>query len=282
MTPTTAPATIDPVAARRAFENAPGLRRDEHHRYFYGSTGPLPSVTTIIKSLDRSGPLIGWAKRETAAAAVRNLDMLAEMVKTGGKEHAQKWLSGIPDYQRDTAADLGSRIHAIADEINRGVVPQGLITPELDARPYITAYQRFLAHMNPRFILSEAMVCNLTDHYGGSLDSAVAVEFPGENVPALLDIKTGRGVYPETALQFSGYANAEFTATPDDPTQHPLPDFKRFGVVHLQPDGTWTLVPYEVGDPEWSAFLACLALHRWTKDNAPWVKGRPYQEDPQP
>lgn len=278
MTTVPAPATIDPVAARRHFESLPGLRRDEHHRYFYGTHGPMPSVTGIIKSLDRSGPLIGWAKREVAAAAVRNLPMLMEMVKTGGKEPAEAWLRGLPDYQRDTAADLGQRVHHIADQINRGEQPADLITPELDARPYITAYQAFLRHMQPRFILTEALVCNLTDNYGGALDSAIAVELPGENVAALLDIKTGRGVYPETALQFSGYANAEFTATPDDPTPQALPDFKRFGVIWLQPDATWTLVPYEVGPAEWSAFLACLALHRWSKDNAPWVKGTPYQE----
>ena len=48
-----------------------GLTRDERHVYGYNDGQvvryPIPSVTTIIKLIDKSGPLVGWAKRETAA-----------------------------------------------------------------------------------------------------------------------------------------------------------------------------------------------------------------------
>jgi len=252
----------------------PGLWHDAHHRYFYGERGPLPSVTTIIKSLDRSGPLIGWAKRATAECAVRNLDALRTMVETGGKQPAIDWLKSIPDYQRDEAAQMGSLVHRVADQIGRGIEPTD-IPAGVDIRPYVTAYQRFLAHTRARILWSEAQVANLTVGYGGTLD--VGAELFGDGHATLLDIKTG-GVYAETALQLTGYDNAEFTATEDDPTQVPLPEFKQFGVLNLTADGQWTLIPYEVGPEDWEAFLACLRLHRWTKDRAPWTKGTPYQE----
>jgi hypothetical protein len=268
---------IDKAAERKAFSEAPGLRRDEQHRYYYGQRGPMPGVTNIIKALDRSGPLTGWAKRETAACAVRNLDVLRTLVETGGKEAAQSWLAGIPDYQRDNAAKLGSGVHAIADAIARGErydVPEGV-----NVGPYVTAYQRFIAYMRPRTIYTEALICNLEHGYGGTLDWGL--EFPGENVPTLLDIKTG-GAYAETSLQLVGYERGEFTATADDPTQHPLPKFEHFGVLQLSEDGTWTLIPYEVGEGDWEAFLACLTLTRWTKERAPYTKGVPYTEGVQP
>ncbi len=254
----------------------PGLWHDDKHRYFYGERGPLPSVTTILDVLDKSGPLVGWAKRETAASAIRNLDMLQEMVRTGGKDEAQAWLSRIPDYQRDEAAKLGTLVHSAADSIARGVQPEGI--PEgVDIRPYVTAYQRFVAYARPRYIRTEAQVAHLGLGYGGTLD--ISAELFGDGVPTLLDVKSGNNVYNETSLQLVGYDRAEFTATPDDPTQIPLTQHAQFGVLHLRPDGTWTLYPMGVGDREWEAFQACLNLYRWSKDSAPWVKGTPYTEE---
>jgi len=61
-------------------EIPPGLWRDEAHNYFYGGNGPFASVTTVTGTLDKSAPLVGWAKRETAACAIRNHDMIGEMM----------------------------------------------------------------------------------------------------------------------------------------------------------------------------------------------------------
>lgn len=248
----------------------PGLRRDQHHRYYYGSTGPLPGVTSIVKVVDRSGPLVGWAKRETAASAVRNLDMLQQMVRDGGKDSAQQWLSRIPDYQKDEAADIGQRVHALGDAINRGedIQPTGIEVP------YVAQYRAFLADVRPvQLLATEALVCNLTVGYGGTLDSGWLID----GIPTLLDIKTGKGVYDETALQLAGYANAEFTGTPDDPTQVPLPAWQRYGVLHLRPDG-WSLIPYDVTPETFEAFKAALTIYRWLKDTAAWTKGTPITE----
>src|SRR5450759_1599793 len=72
-----------------------GLTRTAAHVYTWNDAGtvhgPLPSVTTILKVVDKSGPLVGWAKRETAACAVRNLDALVAMREAGGDAAATDW-----------------------------------------------------------------------------------------------------------------------------------------------------------------------------------------------
>ena len=71
-----------------------GLTRDEKHVYCWSDgkepvTWPIPSVTGIIKLIDKSGPLVGWAKRETAASAIRNHDALTALIKEGMESGGQ-------------------------------------------------------------------------------------------------------------------------------------------------------------------------------------------------
>lgn len=247
----------------------PGLWRDEHHRYFYGDRGPFPSVTRITGIVDKSGPLVGWAKRETAASAVRNVDSLKQMIASGGPEAAQRWLSSIPDYQRDTSADIGKRVHALADDYGRGVA----IQPSADEEPYLRAYLRFLAYVKPRITHSETMVLSIDSRFGGTFDLGCEID----GAVTLLDIKTGNNVYAETALQLAGYAEAEFTATPDNPTQIDLPEWDRFGVVHLRPDD-WTLIPFDITEDTRMAFHAARELYTWVKEDAPTAIGYAVKE----
>src|ERR1700690_545604 len=96
-----------------------GLVGDARHRYSWNGGPWYPSVTTILQIKDKPA-LVGWAKRETAACAVRNLDVLEKMVRSGGPGAAADWPNRIPDYARDTAADLGTAVHAAAEAIASG------------------------------------------------------------------------------------------------------------------------------------------------------------------
>lgn len=243
----------------------PGLWRDGEHRYYYGTEGPFPSVTRIIDVLNKPA-LVNWAKRETAACAVRNMDALAQMIEQDGRDEAQRWLASIPDRQRDEAANRGSEIHQLADSAIRGeqISPTGILVP------YLRAYRDFLATVRPEIHYSETLVLNRTLGYGGTFDIGCLID----GAWTLLDIKTGGNVYDETALQLAGYAEAEFTAAHNDPTPIPLPDWERYGVIHLQPDD-WTLIPYDVTDATRAAFRASVELHRWSKQSSQWTKGTP-------
>jgi len=192
-----------------------GLSRDARHRYSWNG-GPLfPSVTTILGIKDKPA-LVGWAKRETAASAVRNLDVLAQMVQNGGSQAAVDWLKRIPDYRRDASADLGTQVHAAAEAIGRGQI----VSVGDDVRPFVESYQRdFVEVFKPRFLAIEPMVCSLRHEYGGTADAFMQI---GDEV-WLVDYKTRAGVYPDTALQLAGLARAQFIGLPGDPTEYPVP-----------------------------------------------------------
>jgi hypothetical protein len=243
-----------------------GLVRDARHRYSWNG-GPLyPSVTTILGIKDKPA-LVGWAKRETAACAVRNLEMLARMVQSGGAQAAVDWLKRIPDYQRDASADLGTQVHAAAEAIARG----GPVAISDEVQPFVAAYRRdFLEVFRPRFLAVEAMVCSQRYEYGGTADAFAEID--GEIW--LLDYKSGAGVYPDTALQLAGLARAQFIGRPGDQTQYPVPAATRFGVLHILPEGA-RLLPVVVDRATVAAFLDARRLFEWDRGAAKTVIGEP-------
>ena len=252
-----------------------GLWRTADHRYFWQEpgkplVGPLTSVTTAMKALDKPA-LVPWAKRETAACAIRNLPMLADMVQHGGPVAAVNWLKSIPDYQRDTAADLGTRVHMLAEQIAAGGTPD---MGDVEA-PFVAAYRRFLADWQPVFLRVEAMVCNLTHEYAGTLDFLAVL---GGKV-TLTDIKTGSGAYSDTAIQLAGLANAEFLGWPGDPRKHPLPHIEQYAVLHLRPelypDTGYRLIPYRITQDTFWRFLEAKGLWEWMQGEAKTVMGAP-------
>jgi len=231
-----------------------GLTRDEKHNYRWNDGPVLPSVTTIIGVVDKSGPLVGWAKRITAEAAVAHRDELEGWVGSFGQDGAVGMLTKAATAQRDKAANAGTDVHALAEALVRGMEPE--IPTEL--APYVAAYQAFLDEWRPDFLAAEEMVCNLTHGYAGTLDSIARID--GETW--LLDIKTSKGVYPETGLQLAAYANAEFVGRAGTPKRFRLPRIERCGVIHVRPEG-YRLVPFEVDRSTFGAFLAAKAIHDW-------------------
>jgi hypothetical protein len=245
-----------------------GLTRDARHRYSWNGGPLMPSVTTILGIKDKPA-LVGWAKRETAASAVRNLDVLTRMVEHGGPQAAVDWLKRIPDYRRDASADLGTRVHLAAEAIGRGeTLPVGD-----DVLPFVAAYRRdFLEVFRPRFLAVEAMVCSPRYEYGGTADAFVEID--GETW--LIDYKTGAGVYPDTALQLAGLARAQFIGLPGDSTRYPVPAATRFGVLHIRPEGA-RLLPVVVDRATVAAFLDARRLYAWDHDRAQTVIGAPIE-----
>ena len=195
------------------------------------------------------------------------LSMLTRMAETGGPRAAVEWLKTIPDFQRDMSADLGSRVHAVAEALAR----REPVSISDDVRPFVAAYRRdFLDKFEPRFLEVEAMVCSERYEYGGTADAFV--EIGGEIW--LLDYKTGAGVYPDSALQLAGLARAQFIGRPGDPTQYPIPPATRFGILHIRPEGA-RLLPIVVDRQTVAAFLDARRLFGWDQGPAQAVIGEP-------
>jgi hypothetical protein len=259
-----------------------GLFRDDRHRYYLDGTGPFPGVTTVMRALDKPA-IIEWAKRETARCAVDNYDFVADLIKRGGPKAAADWLARIPDFQRDTAADMGSAVHRLAEleTRRRAAGHEGVssiaddITPEQE--PFINAYRRFIEDYSPMFKSLERMVFSETHGYGGTFD--FIADIAGSTY--LIDTKTAKGSYAETALQLAALANADFCGLPGDPKRYKIPPIERFAVLHIRPDlyaRGYRLIEYRVGPDDFAAFLACLNLTNWRVNAQPIGESIPRPE----
>lgn len=270
-----------------------GIHRTDDHRYYWQGDGPFPSVTTAIKMYDKSAVLTAWAKRETAAFAVRNLDTLvahrahraveatcAPCVKSGRPYDplagAAKWVASIPDYQSDAAKDLGTAVHAIAEAMGEGEEPD--VAPDL--LPFAVQYQRFLDEYRPELLAVEYKGVNREHGYAGTGDFIARIG----GAVSVIDIKSHTKptpipdtYYPETAMQLAACARFDFIGREGDATEYPLPAASSYGVLLLGRDD-YRLIPYFVTDQTFEAFLACLALYRWQQGEARTVVGTPIKE----
>lgn len=243
-----------------------GLSRDANHIYTAAYPNPvvIPGVTGILKVLDKPA-IVPWAQGIVAEAAIRNRDKLDEWVTVGGVDGAISLLKRSAETQRDAAANRGSAIHSLAEAIVKG---QPVTVPD-ELTPYVLAYQAWIERFTPEFLAVEEMVCSLEHGYAGTFDSIAKIA--GE--VWLLDIKTSKGYYPETAQQLAAYGRAEFIGRSGDPMQYAIPPIDQYGVIHVRPEGA-ELIPYDVTDAEFDAFLAAKRQHQWRSHRGGRVIGQ--------
>lgn len=255
-----------------------GLTRDAKHFYSWEGEPSVPGITSVIGILDKPA-LVGWAKRETAKAAVRNWRTVAAMVADQPPIEDQlsfhpavAYLKATPGYQRDSAANVGTLVHAIAESIAKGETPTIADEHADFARSFI---RDFVEKYHPKFhpLYVEAMVYHAGDAtvlpYGGTMDLFCQID----DETWLIDHKTSAsGVYPETALQLAAGRYAQFIGRPDDSKQYAIPKVDRCGVLWLRPEGA-ELVPYDVTPREFQAFTACRMAWDWVNKRSKEVKG---------
>lgn len=249
-----------------------GLFRDHNHRYYWNSGPAMPGVTTVIGKVDKSGPLIAWAKGVTADAALNNLDVLAEMVAKDGRAVTRSWLTAHATAESDAAKDLGTRIHYLAEQIVRGEQPE---VTDMEW-PYVRAYQQFLDEFAPDFRSLENYVANLTHGYGGTYDFIALMDLGHGPKWTIGDLKTGKGHYSETRLQLAALGAAEFIGKRGDPKQYPMPKIEQYVVLHVRPDAYakgFQLYEVKVTPADFAAFLGALAIYRWAEPQP--SKGEP-------
>lgn len=246
-----------------------GAYRTADHRYFWNGQGPVPSVTTVLKVLNKDA-VIEWAKRTVAEIAVLRIPELQDKIIQEGTLSAIAWLKSMPDYQRDSAAQLGSSVHLLADMASRA--------PESDSetfevseqeKPYLDAFRDFLTFLERHsgvIVSGEKMVWS-TEGYAGTYDLLIRFSCECHKGLWLIDVKTSKGYYPDYALQLVAYGRSDFIIIEGNPTPYPMPKVQKYGVLHLRPDQYsdtgWRLIQYPITDRDYLAFLAALELHKW-------------------
>lgn len=278
------------------------FKRTNHgkgHSYTLDGARVAGVTTAIGKVLDKPA-LVEWAARESADYAVSHWAELSGIPEV--QRHQQireaRW-----NRNREAIAD-GKRIHDLGERLAKGAEVD--VPDELRAR--VEAYARFLDAWEIEAVFSESPVCHTDYRYAGTFDLVARVgKLDGALV--LMDLKTGKGVYAETALQLTAYryANLMLEAIPQEPgprggkrppklVERPMPEVLGCAVAHVIPETEGAparvdFLPVESGPDVWSAWLYVLELYEtwWkrTADHASPVYAPPigepvYPEQPNP
>lgn len=258
-------------------------RRTNTGRLYTIDGRSLWSVTTIIGNGVPKPAIAGWQAKTIAEYAVANHRQLAGMlaavrlVKTDtglqvvtdpdAVQGAIDWLKGSPWRESSRKMDLGSAVHAEAEAHVLGAPrPEAPIL----VRGYIDAFRDFIAVMKPEFELTEATVYNPAESYAGTLDAICRIG----GARLLIDYKTGKGIYPDVALQLAAYARATHILLPDG-SSVPMVPVDGAAALHLREDGTWDLIPTDIGDVPWAAFRYAREVMRWMEEGSKNVLSQP-------
>ncbi len=272
----------------------PIISRDAAHHYFYDGV-QYPGVTTILDVLDKSRPLMTWAARQTAEAALSLMDepkMVSEwdgetpitvqtttlryLLDTVGREGTLKALTSRSNWKRDEAAQLGTEVHDLADRMIRGLKLPTMTETQLARVTHYREWWKAEQKQGAKLRLSEAMILqpNYADNpesgWGGTFD---LLYYDADGATVLADIKTGgkwgRKVYESEVLQVTAYGMGRLVQPSTDgltlPSVYPMPQVDKYKVIHVTGEGC-KAIPVDVTARDRMAFLACLDLHHWVQN----------------
>ena len=224
-------------------------RRETKWGHAYRLDGkPVKGVTTLLSKGYPKPMLVNWAARTVAEYVADHFDLVREL-RAQGRDECVDLLKGAHYRDRDRAATRGTDVHELAEEILHGrqvEVPEHLIG-------FVDGYVAFVDAWKMEPVLTERVCASREWWYAGTFDAIVdfgAGQLKGKRL--LIDWKTSKGVYGETAMQLAAYQHAEFYMG-DGGVEMPMPDVDGLAVAHVRQDGTDL---YEIQDPEaaWKQF----------------------------
>jgi hypothetical protein len=219
------------------------------------------SVTTVLGALSKPA-LPNWAAKSAAEFVVNNYAVVSDLISQGQKSAAVDLIKGAPWRQRDKAADLGSSVHAVVEAYCEGK-PTDLFEGD-ERAPFLQQFLKWLVLFEPEIEESEVTVFNrATGPYAGTLDLICKID----GLRWLIDLKTGKGVYPEHALQIAAYSRGEFIGRQDG-TEGIMPIVDRGAVLHVRPSH-FEFRPVDIGEETFASFRYVLEAFRWQNDLAP-------------
>ena len=237
-----------------------------HHYLLDGAR--IPGVTTVIGILDKPA-LVNWAARETAIYADEHWAKLSAMRSGDRIQELER-----ARYNTNRKAVVkGNRIHALGERLAHGET----VDVPLEIRSEVEAYARFLDRWQLVTVATETPVCHSEWAYGGTFDLIAQTPRYGT---ALMDIKTGKGVYSEVALQLNAYAACDLRLIEEQMTgprggklpsvwhEAPLPPIDSLLVAHVLADEV-EMVPVKLDPAIFDAFLHMLEIFEtWHKRTA--------------
>ena len=266
------------------------------HRYRVEPGGEfVPGVTTAIGIIEK--PAFKWTASGIAATAIlENTRRKKTIVKNhreklasyrpGSKERilAQQgnddeifihWGRGEFDRQWKAKAEIGTRVHDIAERWTRGEA----VDVRVEDSKYVDALEMFHKGWKPKFKLVECIVLNYEFKYGGRFDGIGELDGPMAEGVFNLDYKTGGEYEDSVALQHIAYMKCQLPIYNENGKLigfKPLPRLDGARTIYLRPDGTCGVKdPFAHISQElaWETFEACLRLYKATQTITQLLKG---------
>jgi hypothetical protein len=230
-------------------------RRNYGRGHSYNLDGDrVDGVTTILNALPKQ--LTQWASDAAANYAVEHWSELAE-------EPLTKRLDRIRYAHRDlvsAAALRGTRIHGYGERLVGG---EAVEIPD-EYRGPAEAYARFLDEWQIEPIAVETPLASTRHRYAGTADLWATIGVR-DDARALVDLKTGKGVYESTVLQLAAYRYSDLWQ-PDGPDSEVErgedDDVDLVYVAHVLPDAV-RMLPVIAGPAEFRAFLYVQQTAQW-------------------
>lgn len=166
-----------------------------------------------------------------------------------------KWAEAIACFHHraewDIKAKRGTTVHAVMEAWANA---QSYDVP-FDCVGYVDGLQAFFEQFQPDPLYTEQTVIYTGESpYGGTVDLIARID--GE--VWLLDAKTGK-IREEVVTQLNAYANATHLGRYDGFGRleglDPMPQIDRLGVIDLNDDGTYRLLPVEKNERQFEAFM---------------------------
>lgn len=211
-----------------------------------------PSVTQILSILDKPA-LRYWFGRQVYLAMAIDPTL------------SEQEALAAPYRTSETAKARGTAVHDVVEawENTDRVVGQ-----EGPFAGYAKAFQSWVDHNNVTLVEHERTVVSKKYGYAGTLDLLVKIN--GFTKPTLIDIKTGKDLYPEVHLQMSAYGKA---------MEEQGIELQGTAALLLMEDGTFK---FEQGKDKFKEFLACKiiweGLNKETLDKANVKQTTPLEE----
>lgn len=242
------------------------VRKSGRGRFYNDPNGKAYwSVTTILQGVPKPA-LMYWSAKSVAEYALDNWRAVAQ-VKNRDRDAALQLLKNSPWREAKKKADVGTAVHAAIEAYILGKPwPE---PEEQEVIDLMVGFQKFLADRQPEFLASELVVYNPRQVYAGTLDAIVLID----DAWVVLDTKTGKGVYEETALQLAAYRHAEFYESSDG-TMQELPRTDGAAVLHLQYQD-YELIPVRSDAEVFEVFKFAREIFRWLNETSKDVIDNP-------
>ena len=255
--------------------------------------GPQTSytrVTTISGSFDSGGGLAPWTAAHTVFGTLKHRGILGKW-EALLSEHANPWYAGdktkreCKELVKEAAKaggsedrrDLGTALHKIVAQINRGETPK---IYSADTLRDMEAYCETLDNTYGIEVLPDLVETTVVlDDWlcGGTPDGYVRI--PGEPKPWVYDLKTGADLtysFPGYRMQMAAYAKANNIyrqgRAPDGSEDQRLPPVdvnQETGLIVWLPAGEGRCVLFAVDLVDgWEGFKIAAAAYEWQRNKA--------------